>query len=137
MRDCIEVSGCHWVCNLKRVGAVAKIDDEMIVWHVDLDAAVQQAHHRHVFQPQRILIVTHSVLCTIPNSVLVRVLTTAAVDARYARRAVSRRGPQQRQQTSVVAGEVPDVWDQHRVVDRFRCHTDASPAPVARVRQRR
>ena len=124
---------CGELCDLECVGTVAKIDDEVIVRDVDLNAAVQQAHHRHVFQPQRLL------LCATSGSscALVRGPTAAAVDTRQARRAVSRGGSQQRQQTTVVAGEVPHIRHHQRVVDRFRRHGDAPPASIVAVGQRR
>ena len=120
--------------NLKCVGAVAKIDDELIVRHVDLDAAVEHARHRHVFHPQCPAVA--AVLRAAASAVVGR-LTAAAVTARHARRAVPRGGAQQRQQSSVVTGEVPDVGHQQRVVDRFRRHVDAPPVAVAQRRQQR
>jgi len=69
--------------NLKCVSTVAKIDDEMIVRHVDLQAAVEHAHHRHVFQPERLLTVLRT--STVLGCVTVRGPTAAAVDSRHAR----------------------------------------------------
>jgi len=108
-----RMEGCN-VKNLKRVCPVAKIDDEMIVRYVHLDAAVEHAHHRHVFQPHQLVIRGLS-----PPA--------ASVNGRDARRAMPGGGTQHRQQTAVVSGEVADIGEQHRPVDLFRRHVDTLP----------
>jgi len=117
--------------DLERVGTVAKIDDKLIVRHVDLDAAVEHARHRHVFQPHRVL------LFLLPRtSVVVRGRpAAAAVDARDARRAVAGGGVQQRRQRSFVPREVPDVGDEQGPVYRLGRHVLAPPASVAAERR--
>jgi len=77
--------------NLKRVGAIAEVDHEMVVRHVDLDAAVEHTRHRNVLQPQYVGVRRTA------SAGPVLGLTPAAVDTRHTRRTVPWSCTQKRQ----------------------------------------